>query len=94
MTRFTGSTRSFVLNFTTASEFQRAITARLAEMRKLRDDVRDRGWTCEVARRRPATALGQPGLEHRFGGIAIRDANPTSCHHHLGGYDRVEPSAI
>ncbi|MDP8960382.1 MAG: tyrosine-type recombinase/integrase [Actinomycetota bacterium] len=37
-------------NFTTAPEFEPALTAQLADVRRLRDDADTRGWTSEVAR--------------------------------------------
>lgn len=37
-------------NFTTTAEFLPAITAQLADIRQLRDDANQRGWTSEVAR--------------------------------------------
>lgn len=37
-------------SYTTTAEFQPAITAQLYDIRQLRDDAVDRGWTSEVAR--------------------------------------------
>jgi hypothetical protein len=37
-------------NFTTTPEFVPAITAQLDDLRRLRDDADERGWTSEVAR--------------------------------------------
>ena len=58
-------------NFTTTTEFLPAITAQLDDIRQLRDDAHQRGWTSEVARHERVI----DSLEHHQRRLTTKPAN-------------------